>query len=120
MDIRIREMTPQEQKYSYTQSSQIMGQTGCIGHLRGFFDGDGQDFQHTWDQHDPRLITDEFRDDFNEVFKALKSDKAFGGMLKSWSALAKYCNAHSAGASARTVRTSACAPTRASMPICCA
>lgn len=97
MDIRIREMTPQEQKYSYTQSSQIMGQTGCIGHLRGFFDGDGRDFQHTWDQHDPRLITDEFRDDFNEVFKALKSDKAFGGMLKSRSALAKYCNAHSGG-----------------------
>ena len=38
MDIEVRPATKTEQMYCYTQSDQIMGQTGCIGHLRAFFD----------------------------------------------------------------------------------
>ncbi len=34
MDIEVRPATKTEQMYCYTQSDQIMGQTGCIGHLR--------------------------------------------------------------------------------------
>ena len=44
MDMTIRPMTPQERMYSYTQSQQIMGQTGCIGHLRGDMDSGGNGF----------------------------------------------------------------------------
>ena len=36
MELEIISMTPQERMYSYSQSSQIEAQTGCIGHLRGF------------------------------------------------------------------------------------
>ena len=39
MELNIRPMTPQERMYSYSQSSQIEGQAGCIGHLRGDLDG---------------------------------------------------------------------------------
>ena len=34
MDIEVRPATKTEQMYCYTQSDQIMGQTGCIGHLQ--------------------------------------------------------------------------------------
>ena len=37
MKLEIISMTPQERMYSYSQSSQIEAQTGCIGHLRGDF-----------------------------------------------------------------------------------
>ena len=43
MTLEIRPMTREEQKYSYTQSHQIAGQTGCIGHLRADMDTDGKD-----------------------------------------------------------------------------
>ena len=33
--MEIRALTQPEQKYTYSQSTQIAGQTGCIGHLRG-------------------------------------------------------------------------------------
>ena len=33
MNVEVRPATKAEQMYCYTQSDQIMGQTGCIGHL---------------------------------------------------------------------------------------
>ena len=35
MKFQITSMTPEERLYAYSQSSQIEGQTGCIGYLRG-------------------------------------------------------------------------------------
>ena len=35
--MEIRALTQSEQKYTYAQSMQLEGQTGCIGHLRGGF-----------------------------------------------------------------------------------
>ena len=35
--MEIRALTQSEQKYTYAQSMQLEGQTGCIGHLRGDF-----------------------------------------------------------------------------------
>ena len=35
MDFVINPLTEAECKYTYAQSTQIEGQTGCIGHLRG-------------------------------------------------------------------------------------
>ena len=34
MNVEVRPATKAEQMYCYTQSDQIMGQTGCVGHLR--------------------------------------------------------------------------------------
>ena len=50
MKLEIIRMTPQERMYSYSQSSQIEAQTGCIGHLRGDF-GAGQEFFTSWFEH---------------------------------------------------------------------
>ena len=44
MKLEIISMTPQERMYSYSQSSQIEAQTGCIGHLRGDFGRDDNEF----------------------------------------------------------------------------
>lgn len=35
--MEIQALTQPEQKYTYAQSMQLEGQTGCIGHLRGDF-----------------------------------------------------------------------------------
>ena len=37
MELTITSMTPADRLYAYNQSSQLEGQTGCIGHLRGDF-----------------------------------------------------------------------------------
>ena len=93
MDLTIRDMTPQEHLYTYAQSQQIRAQTGSIGHLRGYFDKSG-DFGHTWDPHSPDLITDDFRTEFDQVIKTLRSDEKYGGLLKSPGRLTRYSFAH--------------------------
>ena len=49
--MEIRPLTPEEQKYTYAQSMQLEGQTGCIGHLRGDFADSGYGFYTTWFDH---------------------------------------------------------------------
>ena len=66
MELEIITMTPQERMYSYSQSSQIEAQTGCIGHLRGDF-GAGQEFFTSWFEHRGEYKTDEFKAEFDEV-----------------------------------------------------
>lgn len=94
MKLELRPMTRSEQKYSYTQSQQIAGQTGCIGHLRADMDTDGNGFFSSWDNHRGDLKTQEFKDEFDEVLNALRFDEQYGGILKNRSALATYCNQH--------------------------
>ena len=50
MELKITSMTPADRLYAYNQSSQLEGQTGCIGHLRGDFGG-GQEFYTSWFDH---------------------------------------------------------------------
>ncbi len=93
MNITIRPMTKAEHKYAYTQSQQLNGQTGCIGHLRGDMGG-GEEFYTSWDDHQPDLKTDEFKAEFDKFVNALRFDKAYGGILTSRAELSKYCYAH--------------------------
>ena len=62
MDMTIRAMKPMERMYSYTQSTQIMAQTGCIGHLRADMDTDGNGFFSSWNDHRGDLKTQEFKE----------------------------------------------------------
>lgn len=71
MELEIISMTPQERMYSYSQSSQIEAQTGCIGHLRGDF-GAGQEFFSSWFDHRGEYKTDEFKAEFDEVVNSLR------------------------------------------------
>ena len=91
MKLEIRPMTRAEQKYSYTQSQQIAGQTGCIGHLRADMETDGKGFFSSWDNHRGDLKTQAFKDEFDEVLNALRFDEQYGGILTNRSSLAEYC-----------------------------
>ena len=71
MDMSIQIMTPEERKYTYTQSSQIASQTGCIGHLRADL-GSGEEFFSNWDDHRGDLNTPEFKVEINQVINALR------------------------------------------------
>ena len=92
MDMTIRPMTPQERMYSYTQSQQIMGQTGCIGHLRGDMDSNGKGFFTSWDDHDQELKTDAFKAELDDVVNALRFDPQYGSVLKDRRTLGTYCH----------------------------
>ena len=94
MDMTIRPMTPQERMYSYTQSQQIMGQTGCIGHLRGDMDSSGKGFFTSWDDHDRELKTDAFKSELDGVVNAMRFDPQYGGVLKDRRSLGTYCHQH--------------------------
>ena len=43
MNLEIFEATKPEQLYTFTQSSQIASQTGCLGHFRADFGPDGDE-----------------------------------------------------------------------------
>ena len=86
--MEILSTTQNEWKYTYTQSMQLEGQTGCIGHLRGDFDQSGQGFYTTWNDHMPQWKTNEFKSELDEVINALRSPKY--GLLKSRSAMSAY------------------------------
>ena len=94
MDMEFRPMIPAERNYSYTQSQQLIMQTGCVGHLRGDMDTDGNGFFTSWDDHRSDLKTDEFKQEFDAVINMLRFDERFGGVLKSRSSLAGYCYGH--------------------------
>ena len=90
MDKTIRVMTEAERQYCYSQSRQLMGQTGCIGHLRADMDTNGDGFFTTWEDESVFLKTDAFKTELNDVINSLR----FGGrdaFLSSRDALAKYC-----------------------------
>lgn len=91
MDMSIRAMTQPERLYCYSQSQQLMAQTGCIGHLRGDMGSTGEQFFSSWEDHQGHLKTQEFKDEFDEIINALRFDEAQGGVLASRRSLANYC-----------------------------
>ena len=78
--MEIRAIAPNEWNYTYSQSMQITGQTGNIGHLRGDFDSGGYGFYTTWSDHRPQWKTDEFKTELDEVINTLRS-KEYGLLL---------------------------------------
>ena len=71
MDISIKILTPEERKYTYTQSQQIMSQTGCIGHLRADL-GNGKEFYSSWDDHHGAEKTPDFQTALTQVINTLR------------------------------------------------
>ena len=88
MNVEVRPATKAEQMYCYTQSDQIMGQTGCIGHLRADMGDSGDQFFHAWTSHCERLLTPEFDAEFYQVIRQLREEDGF---LKSRAAVSAYC-----------------------------
>lgn len=91
-----RPATPAERLYIYDQSTQIEGQTGCIGHLRGDMGKGGDEFYATWSDHRRDLKTPEFEAELDEVINALRFDENHGGVLKSRTTLDRFCHSRPA------------------------
>jgi len=87
----MRTATPAERLYTSGQSTQIAGQTGCIGHLRADMGEDGKGFFKTWKDHRENLSTEEFQQEFESVLNALVGDEQYGGFLKSRDAMRDFC-----------------------------
>ena len=94
MNITIRPLLPSEQKYTYSQSSQIENQTGLIGHLRGSLETAGSSFLTSWDNHNIHLNTPEFKQLFDEVINTLRTDARYDLILRNRASLSAYCRAH--------------------------
>lgn len=78
--MEVRALTQPEQKYTYAQSMQLEGQTGCIGHLRGDFGSSGNGFYSTWFDTREQWKTDGFKAELDDIINALREDK---GLLHS-------------------------------------
>ena len=87
MELKITSMTPADRLYAYNQSSQLEGQTGCIGHLRGDF-GSGQEFYTSWFDHRREYKTDEFKAELDEVVNALREKD---GLLYTRDSMTRFC-----------------------------
>ena len=86
--MKIQSITLEEWKYTYSQSQQIAGMTGCIGHLRGDFGKDGLGFYSTWFARRSDLKTTKFKQDIDKVVNELRSDEC--GILKDLFSMKKY------------------------------
>ena len=91
MELTMQTATPAERLYTSGQSTQIAGQTGCIGHLRADMGADGKGFFKTWQDHRQNLGTEEFHAEFESVLNALVGDEQYGGFLKSRDAMRDFC-----------------------------
>lgn len=87
-DYEKRAMTEEEDKYTFSQSSQLSSQTGLIGYLRADMDTDGNGFFSTWFDFRKDLKTDEFKAELDEVINSLREE---GDILHNRGALAVYC-----------------------------
>ena len=87
-------MTQAEQAYCYSQSQQISGQTGLIGHLRADFGSNGTGFFSNFFDFRKDLKSEDFKAEINEVINALREDQRFGGILAGRTAMSKYCHKH--------------------------
>ena len=94
MELTFCTATPAERLYSASQSMQLKGQTGCVGHLRAGTGMDAQDFLKTWQSHWQDLDTGEFQAEFESVLNALVGDERYGGFLKSRDAMKDFCQEH--------------------------
>lgn len=94
MVLTLRPMTQAEQAYCYSQSQQISGQTGLIGHLRADFGSNGTGFFSNFFDFRKDLKSEDFKAEINEVINALREDQRFGGILASRTAMSKYCKKH--------------------------
>ncbi|WP_288695077.1 hypothetical protein [uncultured Ruthenibacterium sp.] len=91
MELEIQTMQPGERLYAYRQSTQLEGQTGGIGRLRGDFGRSGREFFTTWEDGHGRYKTDAFRQEFDRVVNTLRQP---GGLFSGRSEMARICHDH--------------------------
>lgn len=89
-NFQIQKLLPEERKYAYTQSQQIMVQIGCIGHLCAKVDDFGG-LSSSWEDHYGDEKTQEFQRDLDGVITYLNGETT---VLQNPKALAQFCLSH--------------------------
>ena len=72
----------------YVGSANEDRERGCIGHLRGDFGHDGDEFWTSWFPRTTGRVTDAFFDEFQAVVKALRKR---GAMLENYRTMCRLC-----------------------------
>lgn len=93
MNLNIREMLPNERDYAYTQSYQLMTQSGCITLMRGDFGNGGKTFYPDYEDQIKTYRTDEFAAEFDSVIKEFYK----AGILSGRDSMLEYCCARPDG-----------------------
>ena len=93
MNLNIREMLPKERDYAYTQSYQLMSQSGCIALMRGDFGNGGRTFYPDYEDQIKQYRTDEFAAEFDSVIKEFYKV----GILADRGSMLEYCCARPDG-----------------------
>ena len=94
MELTFQAATPTERLYTASQSMQLKGQTGCVGHLRADTGMDAQGFLKKWQTYQLNSDNEEFQREFEGVMNALVSDGQYGSFLKSRDAMKDFCQGH--------------------------
>lgn len=87
MNLNIREMLPNERDYAYTQSYQLMSQSGCITLMRGDFGNGGKTFYPDYEDQIRQYRTNEFAAEFDSVIKEFYKV----GILADRDSMLEYC-----------------------------
>ena len=87
-DFEKRAMIEEEDIYTFRQSSQISGQCGLIGYLRGDFGSTGDEFFSSWFDYRGDLKTPEFKEEFDKLINELQEE---GDILHDLYSLTEYC-----------------------------
>lgn len=93
MNLNIREMLPNERDYAYTQSYQLMTQSGCITLMRGDFGNGGKTFYPDYEDQIKQYRTKEFATEFDSVIKEFYKV----GILADRDSMLEYCCARPDG-----------------------
>lgn len=72
----------------YTADPPTDAKRMCIGHMRADFGSSGSEFWHSFFPHNPELVTDSFRGEFQDVVNGLR---AKGAILESRPVMRKHC-----------------------------
>lgn len=94
MEISLRQTVGPEYMYSYTQSQQLIMQSGNIGYLRADMDSNGMGFYTTWNDYRPTYNTQEFKDELDKVIDAFRKDERFDKFLGNRNLLKDFCRKH--------------------------
>ena len=94
MEISLRPTVGPEYMYSYTQSQQLIMQSGNIGYLRADMDSNGMGFYTTWNDYRPSYNTQEFKDELDKVIDTFRKDERFGKFLGNRNLLKGFCRKH--------------------------
>ena len=90
-EYEMRPMIEKEDKYAFSQSSQLSEQTGLIGYLRADMGTDGNNFFSSWMDWREDRKTAEFKAEFDDIINSLREEH---DILHDRKTLAKYCYSH--------------------------